>query len=219
MDGEVVSVNLVQWLFLVWYWMIESWIDIPNLQTVNLPGSFRYVQSKSITSICMNMYEWIDISPILTGILPFLLNDIESIDLNATSIHIPDCSVNIENYTVFNFSRFNLLEELIIGDYSFTFVSTFVIDGLNHLISLKIGPFSFARGTYDYNHTHSFHLLNCAELESVEIGEYGFEGYGGEFELRNLPKLYSISIGYIGNRLGVGSYNFRYSSFVVKGII
>ena len=43
--------------------MIESWIDIPNLQTVDLPGSFLTVQSKSITSICMNMNEWIDVSP------------------------------------------------------------------------------------------------------------------------------------------------------------
>ena len=69
MDGEVVSVNLVQWLFLVWYWMIESWIDIPNLQTVNLPDSFEYVQTKSITSICMNMNEWIDVSPILANLV------------------------------------------------------------------------------------------------------------------------------------------------------
>ena len=37
--------------------MIESWIDIPILQTVNLPGSFRYVESKSITSIFMNNNE------------------------------------------------------------------------------------------------------------------------------------------------------------------
>ena len=69
MDGEVVSVNLVQWLFLVWYWITDSWIDIPNLQTVNLPDSFEYVQTKSITSICMNMNEWIDVSPILANLV------------------------------------------------------------------------------------------------------------------------------------------------------
>ena len=46
--------------------MIESRIDIPNLQTVDLPNSFRNVESKSITSICMNMNEWIDVSTILT---------------------------------------------------------------------------------------------------------------------------------------------------------
>ena len=49
--------------------MIESWIDIPNLQTVDLPNSFKRVQSKSITSICMNMNEWIDVSPILATLV------------------------------------------------------------------------------------------------------------------------------------------------------
>ena len=41
--------------------MIEYWIDIPNLQTVDLPGSFIVVESKSITSNEMNMNEWIDV--------------------------------------------------------------------------------------------------------------------------------------------------------------
>ena len=49
--------------------MIEYWIDIPNLQTVNLPVSFEWVRSKSITSICMNMDEWIDVSPILADLI------------------------------------------------------------------------------------------------------------------------------------------------------
>ena len=45
----------------------EYWIDILNLQTVHLPDSFEYVKSKSITSIYMNMNEWIDVSPILAN--------------------------------------------------------------------------------------------------------------------------------------------------------
>ena len=47
----------------------EYWIDIPNLQTVHLPDSFGIVKSKSITSICMNMIEWIDVSPILADLV------------------------------------------------------------------------------------------------------------------------------------------------------
>ena len=49
--------------------MIEWWIDIPNLQTVILPSSFYYIESKSITRICMNMNEWIDVSPILADLV------------------------------------------------------------------------------------------------------------------------------------------------------
>ena len=50
-------------------WIIEWWIDIPNLQTVHLPGSFEEVKSKSITRICMNMNEWIDVSPKLANLV------------------------------------------------------------------------------------------------------------------------------------------------------
>ena len=60
----------------------------------------------------------------------------------------------------------------------------------------------------------SFHILNCESLESIQIGEYSFSDFGGKFELKNLPQLQSIQIGTIGS----SSCNFRYSSFVIRGI-
>ena len=57
--------------------------------------------------------------------------------------------------------------------------------------------------------------MNCAELESIEIGSYSFSDYGGGFELKNLPKLSTIKIG----EIETDSSNFRYCSFVIKGII
>ena len=128
------------------------------------------------------------------------------------------------NYTTFNFSRFKLLEELIIGDDSFYSVNEFVIDGLNQLKSVKIGMNSFTHfkssgswlNTDPNNPNRSFHILNCIELESIEIGEYSFFDYGGEFELNNPPKLSTIKIGEMGSSW---SYNFFYSSFEVNGII
>ena len=115
------------------------------------------------------------------------------------------------------FSRFTLLEELIIGDDSFENVNEFIINGLNELKSLKIGMNSFTKkkNSSGNDESRSFSILNCNELESIEIGEFSFSDYGGGFELRNLPKLLSIKIGEIGSR----SYNFYYSSFVIKGII
>ena len=94
----------------------------------------------------------------------------------------------------------------------------FKIDGLNHLKSIKIGDYSFTllkygdkwhNGRKD-NHNYSFSILNCIELESIEIGSYSFSDYRGGFELKNLPKLSTIRI---------ASNNFWYSSFVIKGII
>ena len=55
----------------------------------------------------------------------------------------------------------------------------------------------------------SFHVLNCESLESIEIGEYSFSDFGGEFELKNLPQLQSIQI---------GSHDFWCSSFEIRGI-
>ena len=199
--------------------MIEYWIDIPNLQTVNLPWSFQSVKSKSITSICINMNEWIDVSPILADLVPIIYDCsyIESVDSNVTSIHLPDWTCNDSDYTIFNFSRFTSLGELEIGSYSFMNVKLFKIDGLNHLKSIKIGMNSFTKNFNKVKNdsSRSFSILNCDELESIEIGHHSFSDYGGGFELKNLPKLESIKIGEIGS----DSYNFWSSSFEIKGII
>ena len=96
-------------------------------------------------------------------------------------------------------------------------MNEFNIDGLNHLKSLKIGMNSFTKGKNSGGNdsSRSFHILNCIELESIEIGHHSFSDYGGGFELKNLPKLSTIKIGEIGS----DSSNFCYSSFVIKGII
>ena len=96
------------------------------------------------------------------------------------------------------------------------YVNEFKIDGLNHLKSLKIGINSFTSLIGDNNSSRSFHILNCVELESIEIGHHSFSDYGGGFELNNLPKLSTIKIGIIGNNW---SLNFATSSFGIKGII
>ena len=82
-------------------------------------------------------------------------------------------------------------------------MQTFRIDGLNRLKCLKIGNYSFSQPIYkNYNifKSKSFHILNCESLESIEIGEYSFSDFGGEFELKNLPQLQSIQIGFLGLR-------------------
>ena len=113
-------------------------------------------------------------------------------------------------------SWFYNLESIEIGDECFELVQTFKIDGLNRLKSLKIGYNSFT-GQKDYvgnDETKSFHILNCESLESIEIDRYSFSDFGGEFELKNLPQLQSISIGEIGGF----SYNFCCCSFGIRGI-
>ena len=114
-------------------------------------------------------------------------------------------------------SWFLNLESIEIGNNCFASVKTFQIDGLNRLKTIKIGNNSFTqkRNWYGNDSSKSFHILNCESLESIQIGERSFSDYAGEFELKNLPQLQSIQIGTVGND---SSYNFYWSSFVVRGI-
>ena len=160
----------------------------------------------------MNINEWIDVSTRLTNFLPFSNTDIDS---NSDCIHVSNGSYNIVNS--FRLLELSTVKSIIIGDDCFENVELFNIDGLNELKSLKIGKNSFTKkkNSYGNDELRSFSILNCIELKSIEIGRYSFSDYGGEFELNNLPKLSTIKIGEIGSR----SYNFRYSSFEIKGII
>ena len=85
----------------------------------------------------------------------------------------------------------------------------FKINRLNRLKAIKIGNNSFTQVNQDEwkdswseaikrcNKLKSFHILNCESLESIQIGEFSFSDFGGEFELDNLPQLQSIQFGSI----------------------
>ena len=87
---------------------------------------------------------------------------------------------------------------------------------MTSLTSLSIGSNSFTEHPNGFGNdsNKSFHILNCAKLESISIGVYSFSDYGGEFELSNLPKLQSIVIG----NMNSNSYNFYSSSLIIEGI-
>ena len=112
---------------------------------------------------------------------------------------------------MFDFSRFNILESIEIGNDCFGLVQTFTIEGLNRLKTIRIGNNSFTehKNSYENDSSKSFHILNCESLKSIQIGEYSFSDFGGEFELKNLPKLQSIQI----KDTESDSYYF-YSSFL-----
>ena len=143
-------------------------------------------------------------------------NDMKSIDNSITSIIVRDGSNNDINYKVFDYSELNHIESIEIGNDCFGSVQTFKIDRLNRLKRIKIGKNSFTqkKNSYGYDSSKSFHILNCESLKSIQIGEYSFSDFGGEFELKNLPQLQSIQIGSIDSI----SNNFCYNSFEIRGI-
>ena len=136
-------------------------------------------------------------------------------DSSITSIVLPNWTCNDIEYTIFDFSRFTLVESIEIGDDCFGLVKTFKIDGLNRLKTIKIGNNSITQKKNSNGNvkSKSFHILNCESLESIQIGRYSFRDFAGDFELKNLPQLQFIQIGTIGSY----SSNFYYSSFVIRG--
>ena len=135
------------------------------------------------------------------------------------SLQVTDMTISSSCYNCYyslDLNRFHWLRSIQIGDGCYGSVQTFKIDGLNRLKTIKIGKHSFTqkKNSSGNDESKSFHILNCESLESIQIGEYSFSDFDGEFELKNLPQLQSIHIGAIGSV----SYNFCNSSFVIQGI-
>ena len=140
--------------------------------------------------------------------------ELNAMDLKVTELVI--CSNSCNDLNELNLNQFEWLESIEIGDDCFGSVQTFKIDGLTRLKTIKFGNNSFTQEKNGYRNdsSKSFHILNCESLEDIDIDRYSFSDFGGDFELKNLPQLKSIQIGVLGS----SSFNFFYSSFVVRGI-
>ena len=150
---------------------------------------------------------------------PLRINVTGSTKWSDVSLEVTDLTISsncCNDLNALDLNRFEWLRSIEIGNECFGSVKTFKIDGLNRLKTIKIGYNSFTQkknGGGNYK-SKSFHILNCKSLESIQIGEWSFSDFAGEFELKNLPQLQSIQIGTIGSV----SNNFRCSSFVIRGI-
>ena len=117
-----------------------------------------------------------------------------------------------------SFSPFKMLgvQSIEIGNNCFASANEFRVSGLRKLTSLKVGSNSFTNNAIlsDPSLTHLFHISDCGQLKSIEIGESSFSYYGELFELVDLPALQSIKMGTIGKE----SNNFMFSPLALKGL-
>ena len=151
---------------------------------------------------------------------PLRINVTEFTKWNDVNLQVTDLTISsncCNDLNALDLNRFEWLQSIEIGNDCFRSVQTFQIDGLNRLKTIKIGNKSFTqfKNGWGDDSSKSFHILNCESLESIQIGEYSFSDFAGEFELKNLPQLQSIQIGSIGCN---NSNNFYNSSFVIRGI-
>ena len=144
-------------------------------------------------------------------------SELKNLPSNTTSLIMKSNACNLDSITEFILTNYDTMVLIDIRDGNLMYVNTFVIDGLSELESLKIrmNSFTMEKDSHGNDPSRSFQLLNCPELESIEIGRFSFSDYGGLFELKNLPKLTTINIGVFR----VKSWNFYGSSFVINGII
>ena len=130
-----------------------------------------------------------------------------------TSVSIGDGS--FKNSTSLSLSNLVSFESLDIGNECFSNIGYFELDGLNALKSLRIGQNSFTLNKNDKgdNENRSFHITNCASIESIDIGKFSFSDYAGDFELKELNSLETIRIGTYNET----SYNFYKAPFSLHG--
>ena len=150
---------------------------------------------------------------------PLRINVTGSTKWSDVSLQVSDLTISsncCNDLNALDLNRFKWLRSIEIGNDCFGSVKTFKIDGLNRLKTIKIGNNSFtqSKNSFRDDASKSFHILNCESLKSIQIGQFSFSDFAGEFELKNLPQLQSIQIGTIGSE----SDNFHDSSFVIRGI-
>ena len=118
---------------------------------------------------------------------------------------IGDGSFN--SITGFSISSLPSLEIIDIGNDCFSAVSSHIyFDDFPELLSLKIGNNSFYNEDSNTQINRPFSINNNSKLLSIEIGEYSFGNYNGDFKVMSNPKLQSLTIGSIENE----SNNFMY---------
>lgn len=117
-----------------------------------------------------------------------------------------------------SFSPFKMLgvQSIEIGNSCFASANEFRVSGLRKLTLLKVGSNSFTNNAIlsDPSLTYLFHISDCGQLKSIEIGESSFSYYGELFELVDLPALQSIKIGTLRKE----SNNFMFSPLELKGL-
>ena len=188
----------------------SEWKDGKEVSRVNLHGGWYDPKSKYVFSeVIITRY-----AP-----APLRINVTESTQWSDASLEVSNLTISsncCNDLNALDLNRFEWLRSIEIGDFCFASVKTFKIDGLSRLKTIKIGNNSFTqkKNWYGKYQSKSFHILNCESLESIQIGEYSFSDFAGEFELKNLPQLQSIRIGTVWNE----SRNFWHSSFVIRGM-
>ena len=120
---------------------------------------------------------------------------------------------NDKSYTALDLSSFTNLKVFEVGDYSFSFVDTVELIGLNELERVAIGKncFTKKKNANGNDLNRHFHLKNCERLRELKMGRYSFSDYS-VCEIENVPSLEVIEMGEVNEK----SSNFFFASLELK---
>ena len=144
------------------------------------------------------------------------------LDNRTSIIHVAKNTCNDNDLTSLSTSQFSNLQTLWIEDENFMYVKQLNISDNDLLTNVIIASNSFTQKKYSYGYdtSKSFRLMDCYSLRRLEIGKYSFSDYYN-FELKNLPSLHTIRIGFIAvDKMTLGySNNFHGGSLYIRGMI
>lgn len=137
----------------------------------------------------------------------------DCIDECVTSIVVANGSCNALDEC--SLKKYIQLQSFKVGNYCFRDVTNFVIENMPCLTEIIIGESSFTmcEGYSGKVVSKTFKVMSCPLLKSIKIGRYSFSDYAGDFCLRNLPKLTTLTIGVVKKP----SANFYHADFVIQG--
>lgn len=130
------------------------------------------------------------------------------------SLRVASGSVN--KRSPFELVNNDQLKEIIFDDNCLEKVIKFKLDHLTKLDKLVVDQKSFPKGEYvnkTYYPDRSFIIVDCLLLTLIDIGEYSFEEYEGEWKLSEQDKLKKLRIMSEDKE----SSNFNGSPFEIKG--
>lgn len=143
---------------------------------------------------------------------------------DVTSITIPSNSFNDANTTSYTVKGLDTLQSIVIGDDCFQNVITVVFEDLPSLTSISIGSNSFTKhkGSFGYDSSRKFSILNCPSLLSFYVDRFSFSDFSS-FNLTSIICLFfqvdvlSLKNLTFGSTNGT-SNNFYYSDLLIDGI-
>ncbi|KAK8830822.1 hypothetical protein WA577_003527, partial [Blastocystis sp. JDR] len=187
--------------------------DMPSLTTVALPHAFEWRYQLSYKNIGELMNH-----PNIPKRNPdaniHSVDELMSMKETVEALIVDSNACTDKGYTALVLSSFTNLKVFEVGDYSFSFVETVELIGLNQLERVVIGKKCFTKwGEDEMNLKRRFCLKNCKRVKELKMGCCSFFVYS----LCGIESDESLEVIEIGE-LGEWSNTFKYASLELKNL-